>query len=244
VKRGNGNLDRPFAHRGKLAEEDSRLLASPFAVGNIAPGSGIPDEKWEKFTPPTEVTHFQAPEGCAHSSDDLGFFRQYLADPESDKEKFSFRWGYFCHLATDNLWSLRFARPTLERYKLQFDADPGFIWEVKKDWYGLDFVYVRSHPASLYWRVFLNCDYTVNYLEVLLPEGVRQRIEYIKTYYRRRDAETDEIFSRKRVFLTQAEVDAFVEEATGILDRGIDRLRKGEIQTDGLHSILEAMRIR
>ena len=27
-----------------------------FAVGSIAPDSGIPDEKWEKFTPPIEVT--------------------------------------------------------------------------------------------------------------------------------------------------------------------------------------------
>jgi hypothetical protein len=28
-----------------------------FAVGNIAPDSGVPDEKWEKVKPPTEVTH-------------------------------------------------------------------------------------------------------------------------------------------------------------------------------------------
>jgi hypothetical protein len=27
-----------------------------FAVGSIAPDSGLPDEKWEKFTPPLEVT--------------------------------------------------------------------------------------------------------------------------------------------------------------------------------------------
>jgi hypothetical protein len=219
------------------------LLAPPFAVGNIAPDSGLPDEKWEKFTPPTEVTHFQAPEGSIHNSDDLGFFRRYLAAPESDPERSSFLWGYFCHLVTDNLWFLRVARPTLERYKSQFDADPGFIWEVKKDWYGLDFVYVRSYPESLYGRVFLNCEYPVNYLDVLLPEGVRQRIEYIKTYYRRKDAETEEIFSRKRIYLTQAEMDGFVEEAAGILGRGISQLRGGEIRTEGYHSLLEAMRV-
>ena len=217
------------------------LLAPPFAVGNIAPDSGIPDEKWEKFTPPTEVTHFQAPEGSLHNSDDLGFYRRYLEKPESDAERSSFLWGYFCHLVTDNLWRLRFALPTWERYKPQFDADPGFIWEVKKDWYGLDFVYVRSHPESLYWRVFLDCEYPVNYLDVLLPEGVRQRIDYIKTYYRRKDAETEEIFSRQRIFLTQAEMDDFVEEAAGILHRGITRLQKGEIPIDGFHSLLEAI---
>jgi hypothetical protein len=227
-----------------LLEKIPGLLAPPFAVGNIAPDSGIADEKWEKFTPPTEVTHFQSPEGSIHGSDDLGFFRRHLATPESNPERTSFLWGYFCHLVTDNLWSLRFARPTRERYKSQFDADPGFIWEVKKDWYGLDFVYIRSHPESLYWRVFLNCEYPVNYLDVLLPEGVRQRIDYIKTFYRRKDAETDEIVLRERVYLTQVEMDDFVEEATGILDRGIHRLMEGEIRTDGWHSLLEAMRIR
>ncbi|MGB7539880.1 MAG: hypothetical protein WBM17_15155, partial [Anaerolineales bacterium] len=163
--------------------------------------------------------------------------------PESDKEKFSFLWGYFCHLVTDNLWRVRIYQPALERYKSQFDADPGFIWEVKKDWYGLDFVYVRSHPKSFFWSVFLDCEYPVNFLDVLLPEGVRQRMDYIKTYYRRKDAETDDIFSRKRVYLTQAGMDQFVEEATGILDQGIRRLRKGENNTDGYHSLLEMIQI-
>ena len=86
-----------------LLERITGLLPAPFAVGSIAPDSGIPDEKWEKFKPPSEITHFQAPEGCAHSSDDLGFFREYLSTPESDPEKSSFLWGYFCHLVTDNL---------------------------------------------------------------------------------------------------------------------------------------------
>jgi len=226
----------------KLLERIPGLLPAPFAVGSIAPDSGIPDEKWEKFNPPGEITHFQAPEGCPHNSDDLGFFREYLSKPECDPERLSFLWGYFCHLVTDNLWSLRFGRPTQARYKSRFDADPDFIWEVKKDWYGLDFVYVRSHPESLYWRIFLNCDYPVNYLDVLLPEGVRQRIDYIKTYYRRTDAETEEIYSRKRVYLTGAEMDRFVAEATGILAPGILGLQKGEIQTDGYHSLLEVIK--
>jgi hypothetical protein len=215
------------------------LSPAPFAVGNIAPDSGIPDEKWEKFTPPTEVTHFQAPEGCVYYSDDLGFFRRYLAQPEPDREKSAFLWGYFCHLVTDNLWKERIAGPTIERFKARFDADPGFIGEVKNDWYGLDFVHVRNHPESLYWRVFLHCDYPKNFLDVLLPEGVRQRIEYIQTYYRRKDAETEEICYKDRIYLTEAEMDRFVDEAAEILERGINRLRKGERPVDRLHSILE-----
>jgi len=138
-----------------LLERIPGLLAAPFAVGNIAPDSGIPDEKWETFNPPSEVTHFHAPKGSAHGMDDLGFFRAHLAQPEADEEKSSFLWGYFCHLAADNLWKLRIALPTIARYQSSFDDDPDFIWEVKKDWYGLDIAYVRTHPQSLFWRVFL-----------------------------------------------------------------------------------------
>lgn len=34
------------------------LDEAQFAIGNIAPDSGVPDEKWEHFDPPKEVTHF------------------------------------------------------------------------------------------------------------------------------------------------------------------------------------------
>jgi hypothetical protein len=62
------------------------LDAHQFAIGNIGPDSGLPDEKWETFTPPTHVTHFHQ-EGGPHLSADLEFYRTYLADqpwPGSD----------------------------------------------------------------------------------------------------------------------------------------------------------------
>ena len=223
-----------------LLREIDGFVPSHFAVGNIAPDSGIPDEKWEKFTPPTEVTHFQAPNGSPYYSDDISYFRKYLHQIEIDKARYSFLWGYFCHIVTDNLWFLRIASPTHEIYKTQFEANPDFIWEVKKDWYGLDFVYVRNHPNSLFWNVFLDCEYPTNYLDILLPEGVQQRIEYIKTYYRRKDAETDEIYSRQRIYLTEEKVDQFVEEATKRLIHGINKLQSGFLPPKDSHSILES----
>lgn len=97
------------------------LDAHCFAMGNIAPDSGIPDEKWEKFDPPTDVTHFQVPGQAHRSSADLAFYRRYTASvgPDDDRECFSFLLGYFFHLVTDNLWSHQIARPT----GLRFAAD-------------------------------------------------------------------------------------------------------------------------
>lgn len=197
-----------------------------FAVGNIAPDSGIPDEKWEKFTPPGEVTHFYAPKGTPYTIADLEFARRYLpgTEPPLDRKRSSFCWGYFCHLVTDNLWARDIYRPTRQRYQAQFDADRSFIWEVKKDWYGLDFEYVRDHPGSLYWSVFLQCEYPVNYLAFLLPEGVRQVIAHIQRYYRTLDEHALERINRQRQYLTMPEVDAFVSEATRFIHLVIQKL--------------------
>lgn len=199
------------------------LDAENFAVGNIAPDSGIPDEKWEKFTPPSSVTHFNAPPEAPYRQADLKFYRQHLAgffkhnnkpSTIADTQHYSFLLGYFCHLVCDNLWRMLIGLQTYQRFKEQFDADRNFIWEVKKDWYGLDFEYVRDHPNSLYWQVFLNCSYPINYLDILLVEGVRQRIEYIKTYYRRIDDHALERINHPRIYLTMPEVDRFVEQAS------------------------------
>jgi hypothetical protein len=195
------------------------LDESMFAVGNIAPDSGIPDEKWEHFNPPPEITHFQDSQDRHRNCADLNFYRQYLAafDPKNDPAAYAFGLGYFFHLITDNLWSLKIGRPTKERFSAHFDADKDFIWEVKKDWYGLDFVYVQNHPESLFWRVFLSSDYPRDDFDFLPSEAVQQRITYIKDYYQRRDEEVQSMCIRPFIYLTKNEMDTFVEDASNQL---------------------------
>lgn len=187
-----------------------------FAIGNVAPDSGIPDEKWEKFDPPTIVTHFQNSDGNNSGCSDLDFFRRYLASSclEDDPQKHSFRLGYFFHLITDNLWWTMIGSPTKERFPEQFAADQNFIWKVKDDWYGLDFTYVREHPDCLFWNIFLGCEYTHAYLDFLPTEAIQRNIEYIKTYYQRKDEEIEAILRRPFIYLSQADMDQFVEDST------------------------------
>jgi hypothetical protein len=166
-----------------LLEMIEGLDAASFAIGNIAPDSGIPDENWESFTPPPKVSHFATADDPLSTPADLEFYRSYLAPLEEinpDEERFSFLLGYFFHLVTDNLWAQKIGRPTHTRFAAEFEADPKFIWEVKRDWYGLDFVYLYEHPDSLFWRVFLDCAHTEDYFDFMPPEAVAQRIEYIK----------------------------------------------------------------
>lgn len=211
----------------RLAE---RLLASIegldpgyFAIGNIAPDSGIPDEKWENFDPPAEILHFQAREGEARHIADLEFYRQCLPPIKAetiDKLQFSFLVGYFFHLVTDNLWDEMVAKPTRERFASQFDADPKFVWQVKRDWYGLDFEHVRTHPDSIFWKVFLNCQYDHDYLDFLPPEAVRMRVDYIKGFYQRTDDKLEAWYGqRPDKYLSQKEMEAFIATTTSRLVR-------------------------
>jgi len=213
-----------------------------FSIGNIAPDSGIPDEKWENFTPPPEVTHFKTPDDAHFRTGDLLFYRDHLSPlrgSTSDAQRFSFLLGYFFHLVTDNCWMEDIGHPTKQRFAEQFAADKDFIWEVKKDWYGLDHRFVREHPESLFWRVFLHCEYNRADLPFLPVEAVQQRIAYIQDYYQSDTERVREMLDRPYVYLSSAEMDAFVSRTADHLLQIYTRLWVESSPLDGHVSALE-----
>ncbi len=199
-----------------LLGQIEHLDPAEFAIGNIAPDSGVPDEKWEKFEPPAEVLHFGASKTGSWQIADLDFYRRYLQNstwPSDDIQRFSFLLGYFFHLLTDNLWNSKITKDTQTKFASDFEADPDFGWEVKRDWYGLDFIYLRAHPESLFQRVFLDCEYTRDYLDFLPVEGVEQRIAYIKEFYQRQDEKIQALLERPYIYLSETTMNTFVNEA-------------------------------
>lgn len=216
------------------------LDAAQFAIGNIAPDSGIPDEKWENFNPPPHVTHFKRTDSVHKDIADLDFYRGYLADiSPHNVPRFSFRLGYFFHLITDNLWTIRVGKPTQARYPEQFAADKDFIWEVKQDWYGLDHVYVRAHPECLFWRVFLDSESAAADLDFLPAEALSRQMQYIKTFYQRRDEKIDAMCARPMIYLSPAEMDSFVLEASDRIEKIYRAFWPTPPALDGLYSSLE-----
>lgn len=216
------------------------LNAAQFSIGNIAPDSGVPDENWEKFDPPPEVTHFKRSRSVHKDIADLDFYRKYLADvPAQDSARFSFRLGYFFHLITDNLWTIVIGKPTQLRYADQFAADKNFIWEVKMDWYGLDQIYVREHPESLFWRVFLEATPDSADLDFLPAEALAHQFEHIKSFYQRRDEKIDAMCVRPFIYLSAHEMDSFVDESSKRLLEIYNCLWPHAPALEGLYSALE-----
>lgn len=225
----------------KLLQLVPELEPASFSVGSIAPDSGIPDAKWERFDPPSEVTHFGNQPGAGHILADLVFFRQYLLPlRDSHAQRLaSFRTGYFFHLVTDNLWGNRIGMPTHQQFSAEFSADKNFIWEVKKDWYGLDFLYLHSHPGCLFWRLFLDVQAENGNLDFLPLEAVHQRVAYIQEYYQRTGTELQNAYNRPYIYLPRTKMDQFVDDASAILFRIYQCLWIDGLAVNGTFSALD-----
>ena len=129
------------------------------------------------------------------------------------------------------------------RFAAEFAADSQFIWTVKEDWYGLDYIYVHDHPNSLFWRVFLHCNVNQPYLDFLPLEALRQRVDYIKAMYQRHDAEVEAAYVRPYIYLSQSEVDRFVAGASQQFYRIYQSLWLEHANPNGFSSALDLLKI-
>lgn len=198
----------------KLIGQIPNLDVGQFAIGNIAPDSGVPDEKWENFTPPPKITHFTVgdrADNFLHT--DAIFYRNYVQNVDPDREPgvYALHLGYFFHLIIDNLWRKEIGLPTMQRWKAEFAADKDFIWEVKRDWYGLDFIYLRDHPECLFWKTFIKAGEPQHRLEFLPAGAVERNVAYIQQYYQTIDDEVRHRYSRPYIYLSKTEMDDFVQ---------------------------------
>ena len=60
------------------------------SIGSIAPDSGVPDEKWMRYSPPPEVTHFYRGKTEEYRINDVSFYRDYLSRAQPGSPAHSF----------------------------------------------------------------------------------------------------------------------------------------------------------
>jgi hypothetical protein len=157
-----------------------------FSFGNLSPDSGIANADWTEFDPPKEVTHFLRKGESEHAIHDLVYYEQYLSDIKrgDDIKLYSFRLGYFFHLICDIMWARRIGAATKRDFKELFEKNPQeAIGIVKDDWYGLDQLYVRDHPESLFWRVIMPNPDPPSYLPFIKNEALHHQYAHIRKYY-------------------------------------------------------------
>lgn len=196
----------------KLLDKIPMLSPVEFIVGNIAPDSGVPNEDWSAFSPSTKISHFKGEGNIAVPE----FFacKYFTAEQQANynRRQYAFYLGYLTHLITDVLWIRDIYDPSKVKFpELRAELGNNFIWKIKEDWYDLDFKYLRDHPGFRAFRVYLGAVGFVNeFMEEFSADAFDNRRQYITGWY----LEGKDGLDREYPYLTEAEMDAFVESAT------------------------------
>ena len=190
---------------------DERLDSIEFLVGNIGPDCGKPNEDWSKFTPDGSITHWKS-DGKNIDAED---FRQKFV--HLGEAGYDFYLGYYFHLLTDILFHQNIYQQKIKEplYYEGLDKDPNFIWTIKKDWYGQDFIFLLSNPDSVFFKRFQHIkDFENTYFDFYPDDAFIRQIEYITDAYLTTDVDT----KREFPYLSKTEMDTFVDATIEFLE--------------------------
>lgn len=195
----------------KLLDQIPELSPIEFIVGNMAPDSGVPNEDWSVFTPSTKISHFKTGDSKAGPR---AFAEKYFTSVQQagySDQQYAFYLGYLTHLLTDVLWSEQIALPSFQKF---IGGEPPYrgpmVEKIKDDWYDLDFKYLRDRPGFRAFRAYLGAVGFVNeFMEEFAPDAFDNRRQYITSFY----LEENDHIDREYPYLTEAEMNAFVDSA-------------------------------
>jgi hypothetical protein len=217
------------------------LDETAFAYGNLAPDSGKPNADWTVFDPPKELTHFLRRGDAEDKIHDLTFYRDYLADirPEDNLADYSFRLGYFAHLLSDNLWSRRLNRTYKQIYPELINNPTSKMWQtLKRDWFDLDFCYLRDHPHCLFWRVIMTKPNPPTYLPFLSPEGLDHSLDHIRAFYSAPSSQHN--IDHPYIYLNESMMSRYVGDSAALILK-IHHLMQTNPPLDGLNSAIRLL---
>ncbi len=197
----------------RLLDRIPGLDETAFVMGNIAPDSGVPNADWSVYSPPKSVSHYKV-KGENGSSFDLDSFVREHFSPELIRSyslrEFSFFLGYYTHLLSDIEWAAKIAYPSLSAHPEKAQKDrTAFIWEMKRDWYDLDFRYLLEHPDFRAFRIYEQAEgFRNDLMDIFSGDAFENRREYICGFYR---GEHGELY-REYPYLAPEQADGFVAE--------------------------------
>jgi len=140
-----------------------------FLVGNIAPDSGTIDKENLIYTPDKTTSHWRNADNVIETE---RFYATHLTKPIPDTSRYAFLIGYYCHLIADREWSETVwkSKQATALYSVPIKKDKQFIWEIKKDWYGIDFLYLQENQNSVFYTDFIQIEAVPDYLPAF-PKG-------------------------------------------------------------------------
>ena len=198
-----------------IYEKLNLVHKTEFVMGNIAPDSGVPTEDGTGFVPDAEVSHFRTIDenGIKDVHENL-FIERYFTKEKRDnyaEKEYAFYFGYLTHLLTDKLWASKIVYGAKEKLSNLFEQDNAAFWKkVKRDWYDLDFLYLRRNPEFSAFRIYEGImEFKNTYLDFFSEDAFEDRKKFIVEFYRK-GVETVE---ERETYISAEELDVFVEHA-------------------------------
>ncbi|RED66159.1 hypothetical protein [Cohnella lupini] len=203
----------------RIAEEfikrDLPISKIEFLVGNIGPDCGLIGEDGNP-NPPKEITHFKI-EG---KIDAESFYNQYLIESTRiTNSKESYYLGYYFHLVTDEEWIKLTKYKKKEKVFQNILNTPEYTSLVKRDWYGLDFLYLKKNKDSIFWTDFQSIKEFPEYMNFFPFGQTSKQIKNITEFYQNSSISGDHDF----IYLTADEMDKFVENTVRVLKEKLIR---------------------
>lgn len=186
-----------------------------FVLGNIAPDSGIPSKDGSGFIPDAAVSHFRSlDENGIKNIHEEQFIRQYFTPAHRlsySKKEYAFFLGYLTHLLTDKIWAREIVYSAKEKQSALFHTNRELFWQtIKKDWYDLDFMYLKSNPSFEAFRIYRESkDIRNTYVDFFSENAFEKRRSFILSFYADGVANIEE----HNTYLSKEELDVFVTSA-------------------------------
>lgn len=180
-----------------------------FLVGSVGPDCGLIGDDGSPV-PPKEITHFMIENNINAES----FYKQYLADKiDTLSPKESYYIGYYFHLLTDEEWIKFTDHKKNEKVFENILNTPQYTPLVKKDWYGLDFLYLSKNKESIFFTDFQHIEEFPEYLNFYPSGQTIKQIKNITRFYHSSSISKDHEF----IYLTPIEIDFFVKNTILLL---------------------------
>lgn len=193
-----------------------------FIMGNIAPDSGVPTADGTGYQPDAEVSHFRTiDQNGIKDVHEERFEERFLNEglrKGYDGGTYAFYFGYLTHLLTDKLWASEIVYGAKARFSALFDKDRDAFWrQIKRDWYDMDFMYLKKTPDFEAFRIYESMEVFPNkYVDFFAEDAFEKRRQFITGFYREGVSRVKE----REFYLSMEELDAFVASAaTRILER-------------------------
>ena len=186
-----------------------------FILGNIAPDSGIPSKDGSGFIPDAAVSHFRTlDENGIKNIHEEQFILKYFTTAQCqayNKKEYAFFLGYLTHLLTDKIWTREIVYTAKKKQNELFNTNRDLFWQIiKKDWYDLDFMYLKSNPTFEPFRIYCEIkDIKNTYVDFFSENAFAERRLFIMKFYADGVANIEE----HNTYLSKEELDAFVDSA-------------------------------